>query len=512
MSKKKFFVQGIILTAISLLLRVTNIGYRSYLSQEIGVDGIGLYQLIFSVFVLAITLSTSGISLAVTRMVTAAIVADKRNTIRSILVKCFTFCLCISLSISFLLFFGADIAADVFLGNPKAANCLRILSVGLPFMSICTCMKGYFLAVDESVSTAVSDVLENFLTIGATVFLFWYFAPQSIEAACIAAMVASTMGEVISCTFCFISYRISVLRNTPKDKKSSHGVLHGLVHIALPCTLSSAARSLLNTCENLLIPKQLQKYGMDYKQSMSEYGLLQGMTMPMLYFPSSLLSSFASLLIPRITREREQNHRNAVAYISGKALSSALIFGVFFSALFVAFGSDWGIVFYNNETVGLYLKILAPIVPMMYLDVVVDSLLKGMDEQFNSMKYNFFDSLIRVILVVCLMPILGLKGYISIIFFSTIFNATLSLGKLLKVTHVRIHFVRQILLPILAAIFGVLISWLTVKKLFVLSGFWLIVCETGIAAVIYLIEMHIIKKLMPKKELELIEYKSLLKK
>ena len=72
MSKRKFFVQGAVLTAFSLLLRAANIGYRSWLSGKIGAEGMGLYQLIFSVFMLSVTLSTSGISLAVTRMVTAA--------------------------------------------------------------------------------------------------------------------------------------------------------------------------------------------------------------------------------------------------------------------------------------------------------------------------------------------------------------------------------------------------------------------------------------------------------
>ena len=68
-AKRKFFIQGAVLAAVSLFLRVTNMGYRAYLSQKIGSAGMGLYQLILSVFLLAVTLSTSGISLAVTRMV-----------------------------------------------------------------------------------------------------------------------------------------------------------------------------------------------------------------------------------------------------------------------------------------------------------------------------------------------------------------------------------------------------------------------------------------------------------
>lgn len=505
MTKKKFFMQGLILTAIAFFLRVTNIIYRSYLSQKIGAEGIGLYQLIISIFLLAVTLSTSGISLAVTRMVTAAIVSGRRNQIRSIVSKCFAFCLTISLSIAALLFFASDFSARVFLGNAKAASSLRILGLGLPFMSICTCLRGYFLAVDESVSTGISDMLENILTIGVTFFIFWKFAPQGIEKACAAAVIASTAGEMTSFTAAWISYRRSLKKNTPTEKEKSQGVLHGLTHIALPCTLSSAARSLLNTAENLLIPKELQKFGQSYSSAMSQYGMLQGMTMPMLYFPSSFLTSFASLLIPRITKEREQNHKKSVEYITGKAITAALQFGIFFAAIFIMFGDDWSHVFYHNDFAGEYLKVLAPIVPLMYLDVVVDCLLKGMDEQFNSMKFNLADSSLRVLLVLILLRFFGIESYVGILFFSTIFNASLSLGRLLKVTQVRLAPIKQVLLPVLIAMLSVMIAKIFTKPFSVeitmlTIGIQLVLAGAIFVCLIKAVDLILEKTEQPEKE------------
>ena len=117
MTKRKFLLQGIALTAFSLFFRITNIGYRAYLSGKIGAEGMGLYQLIFSVFLLAITLSTSGISLAVTRMVTAAIAANHRCTVRSVVTQCFLFCLTVSCTIAVLLLCFSDFAAaHLFIG------------------------------------------------------------------------------------------------------------------------------------------------------------------------------------------------------------------------------------------------------------------------------------------------------------------------------------------------------------------------------------------------------------
>ncbi len=437
MTRRKFLIQGAVLTAVSLLLRVTNMGYRSFLSQEMGAAGMGLYQLIFSIFMLTVTLSTSGISLAVTRMVTAAIATGKRQVIRSTVARCFGFCLSISLGIALALFCLARPAARLFLGDTAAAPCLRILGVGLPFMSLCTCMKGYFLAVDESLSTAFSDVMEQTLTIGATVLLFWRLAPQSLEAACFAAMLSSTLGEAVS----FLC--------------------------------------------NLLIPRELQRYGLGYSAALSQYGLLQGMAMPMLYFPSSLLSSFASLLIPKIAKEREQDHRRAVAHITGKAVRLALAFGMFFSGVFLLFGDSWGMAFYHSGDAGAYLRVLAPLAPLVYLDVVVDSLLKGLDEQFNSMKYNFADSFLRVVLVLCLLRFFGMESYVCILFFSTIFNAALSLHRLLKVAQVRLSLLWHVALPLGCAALAVTAGKAALQGIAFSQPLWEAAAATGVSAALF---------------------------
>lgn len=484
MTKRKFLLQGIALTAFSLFFRITNIGYRAYLSGKIGAEGMGLYQLIFSVFLLTITLSTSGISLAVTRMVTAAIAANRRCTVRSVVTQCFLFCLTVSCTIAVLLLCFSDFAAAHILGNAGAAPSLRILALGLPFMSQCTCMKGYFLAVDESLSTSWSDAVEQVLTIFSAVVLFWYFAPQSIEAACFAAMIASTFGEAVSFLAGFLIYRRSLKRNTPKEKEQATGVLHGMFHIAVPCTLSSAARSLLSTAENLLIPRELGRYGLSRAASMSAYGLLQGMAMPMLYFPSSFLTSFASLLIPKTAREFELSHRRAVRHITQRAVHAALQFGIFCSGIFFVFGSDWGEAFYKSREAGAYLKILAPLVPLLYLDVVVDSLLKGLDEQLNSMKYNFSDSFLRVLLILLFMRFAGMRAYIAILFFSSIFNAMLSVRRLLKVADVHIGLLKSAVMPAFFALLAANATQFLLKSIS-LSGIPLVLLQTAVCAGLY---------------------------
>ena len=94
--------------------------------------------------------------------------------------------------------------------------------------------------------------------------------------------------------------------------------------------------------------------------------------------------------------------------------------------------------FFKNTQAGVLLRVMAPIVPLMYLDSIVDGMLKGLDQQVSTLKYNFSDSMLRVLFIATLLPAFGMKAYVFVLFFSEIFNASLSIHRLLKVTDLRL--------------------------------------------------------------------------
>lgn len=450
MKKKAFLKNAVILTVSMLLLRTINIGYRVYLSNKIGTAGMGLFQLILSVFVLAITISASGISLVVTRLVAEAAASGTSGCTRSIIRKCMAFSLTLSLLAVAGLYFSADFVAANLLGDCRAALPLKILAPGLPFIAVCACMKGYFLAVRDMFKPASAEVLEQFVTIGIVAALFVYFAPQGLENACCAIMLGSTAGEVISCGYTFLVYRISLKkRHCPKAKSS--GVFRKLLHIALPVTFSSTLRSVLSTVENILIPVGLKKNGASAESSLSQYGMIQGMVMPILYFPSAFLSAFSSLLIPEMAEANAAGKHKTIGRTTSRAMQLTLLYSIFITSVFIAFSKDLGLAFYRNEQSGVILRILAPLVPLMYLDSVVDAILKGLDQQLSSLKYNFSDSVLRVLLIYFAVPFAGTKGYICVLFFSTIFNATLSINRLIKVSKVTVQVTSWVFKPVICA-------------------------------------------------------------
>ncbi len=460
MKKRIFFFNAIILTASSLVMRTGSIGYRMYLSSKIGTAGMGLYQLVMSVFILAITVSTSGISLAVTRIVTDTIAKGAPSQAKRAVRKCIVFALCISLSAMTILYFTSNYIAVAWLGDGRVALSLKILAPGLPLMATCSCIKGYFIAMRGITKTASAELLEQFVTIIAVIALFSLAAPEGLEYACASVMFGSTLGEAASCFYTFLFFTKDKIKT--KDRTDNtfqytfRKALQDMLHIELPIMLGSTLRNGLVTLENMLIPIGFKKHGASTERSLSNYGMIHGMVFPLIYFPSAFLIAFSSLLVPEMAEAYAAGHKRTISRITARSMQLTLLFSFFISACLIAFASDFGHVFYQSEEASRLIRFLAPLVPLMYLDSVVDGILKGLDQQIASMQYNFADSGLRVVLVYFLVPLTGTNGYLAIIFFSTIFNATLSIHRLLKVSCVEVNVTEWIIKPILCGSVSVL--------------------------------------------------------
>lgn len=510
MKKHTFLLNALCLTASAFVMRFINILYRIYLTEKIGAEGMGLYQLIYSVFVFAITVSTAGISLSVTRIVSNTISTGNRQTLGSCIRKCIGFSLCMSIGAAVGLICAADWIGNGILGDSRVILSLQILALGLPFMAACSCMKGYFLAVRGVFKTALGELLEQLVTISVSVCLFSVFAPSTVEYCCCAIMVGSTAGEVSSCLFTYVLYRLHLHKTAAGKGQKSTGIFRQICHIVLPITFSSTLRSGLGVIENMLIPIGFRKNGASAASALAEYGILNGMVMPILLFPSTFLTSFASLLVPEMTEALALNHKRYIQYVCGRAIRTTLLFSIFVSVFCACFAENLGVLLYHSAESVRLIQILAPLIPLWYLDIVVDNLLKGLDQQLPSLRYNFADTAIRVVLVYFLIPVAGTKGYLCIVFFSTIFNATLSINRLLKTACLQVSVIRWILLPVLSAGVSVFLAWFLVGQIPLLhSARWVtMVFGLPLSAILYFLLLRLCGSV--QKE-DVIWLKSLLK-
>ncbi len=204
-----------------------------------------------------------------------------------------------------------------------------------------------------------------------------------------------------------------------------------MLKVALPLAFSAYARSSLSTLEHMLVPRRLKKSGMSADRALSGYGVIQGMVMPIISFPACFLMALAELIVPELTEAQMKDDREKIRRTVKSLIKKGVGYGIAAALLIFVFSSELGMRIYHSAEVGRFLRLIAPLIPIMYTDMLVDGCLKGLGQQMWNMAINILDALTGVILVWTLLPKGGLMSYIVIIYFNECLNFVLSVLRLL---------------------------------------------------------------------------------
>ena len=459
MSNAKTFIKnGLIMSAAALIIRTASMGFNVYMSQKLGAQGMGLYSLISAVYRFAMTFSLSGIGLAAARLTAEEFAVKSGSGAKSAVVRCSVYALIFSLSAATALLVSADLIAEKMLSDARCALSIRILAVSLPFLSVSAVFDGYFNAKRCVKKTAASLILEQTVRMTAATVLIELFLPADIKYACAGVSAGITLSEAASFLYMLVCFLRCGRADTADPSPPSKNQNRRMLAIAVPIAVSSYLRSGLSTLREILIPSGLKKYGGSYEKALASYGVVQGMTMPVLMFFAVFLGSFADLLMPEMARYYRQGHKVSIQRNAARALRVTLIFSMISAAMLTAFSREIGLMFYNSEEASAYIRVLAPLTVVMYLDNMVDSVLKGVNEQLANVRYNILDGALSLALICLLLPRFGIGGYLAVIFISEIFNLTLSLRRMLKVTGMRFCVKEWVLLPAASAALAALMS------------------------------------------------------
>ena len=450
MKKRVFFRNAAILTVTSLILRSIGILFRIYVSNRIGAEGMGLYQLIVSVYVLAASFAGSGLTTAVTRLCTDELAYNRYTGAKRILYWSVGLSIGAGVLSGLIIFGGADFIALRFLRDSRAIRSLQILTVSLPFMGMSSCIKGYFMARRKVTESSIAQILEQVVRIASIVFILELQNISDVEGSCFAVLLGDTIAEAVSCLFMTLCY-LSDQKRLHDDRKSHFGYpVRNILHISIPITAGRYLSSGLRTAESLLVPNALFRYTASRDSALAQFGMLKGMALPLIFFPSSFLTAFTSLLIPEISEANALSHRKHLQRTVKRAIHLTLLSSYLISGVFVVLAYPLAELVYHNRDVGRMLMLLAPIAPSMYQESVVVGILKGLDQQVHSLWYSILDSGSRILLIPMFVPNFGIDGFYGIMVFSNVLTCTLNTARLCKVLHFRIPFKTWFFRPILA--------------------------------------------------------------
>lgn len=446
---RSLFAHVVLLTATSLLMRTIGISFTVYLSSRIGSLGIGVYQLIASVYGLMVTLAISGIRFAATRLVAEESGLHRQGGVRRAMAWCTGYALFFGLLSGCLLFTFAEPISLIWLKDSRTYGALRVLAFSLPFVAVSAAINGYFNALRKLARCALIQGMEQTVRILSTIVLLGVLLPQGLAFGCIAIAAGECISELFACFLLTINYLWDSRRHQRKNNTSGSHLGRRMLSISLPIAGGSYARSALSTLQHLLIPRGLQQSGASSSQALMAYGAVHGMVLPLVLYPSAMVSVLGDLLLPELTESQVRGHVRHIRYIVTRVLKLGLIFSVGVMGTLFRYGPQWGDVIYQDASLGFYIRIFAPLVLIMYMDILVDGMLKGLGQQFASMGYNVVDSLSSVIMVAVFVPLWGINGYILMVMLSETLNFTLSIRRLSQVTDFDLTLFDGLIKPVL---------------------------------------------------------------
>lgn len=427
---KVFILNSLVLLASSIILQIIGLFFNVYISNKIGSEAVGVFTLVMSVYLFGITLAVSGIGIAATRVISEELALGNETGVKSATKKCIIISLITGILASLLFFIFSDFIVSKCLHNRVSHNVIYVLCIALPFISMTSAINGYFVAVRRAYKNAFAKFFEEFVKIIATAMILNIFLPDTLDYMCLSLILGDVISEIMSFLFTYVllkkdknyskSYRFFSTSYTPR-----------LLRISLPVAFTSYIKSGLSTLKQIIIPISLEKSGLGCSLALSNYGIVSGMAMPVIMFPSVFINCFANLLVPEFSRYYVKKDSKRIRQMSTFILTSTLAFSIFICAI-IYFGAEPICqALYKQSDISQYVKILSFLIPCIYLDLVIDNILKGLDAQVSVVFINIADCLITISFIYFVVPSLGFLGYIISIFVSEIFNVVISLFRLL---------------------------------------------------------------------------------
>lgn len=414
---------ALLLTAAGLTTRVIGFFYKIFLVSFIGAEGIGIYQMVFPLYMLCVSLASSGIQTAISRFTAERLSTVGPKRTRSLFLTGLFLALGLSLATALPLYVLAKPIAVFYLGEIRCFPLLRVMALAIPFETLHGCVSSYFIGQKKTGFPALSQFLEQLVRVAATFFIYQFYIREHLEPSPLMAagglLVAELSVALLSLTVlalsrCHPAAEKSSRKNDETVRADQKAVWHQntrlIIGMALPITGNRLMLNLLQSAEAAMIPTRLELYYKDASAALSTYGIFNGMAMPLIMLPCSITGSFSMVLLPSVSEANALHDDKKIAKTIRSSLTLCVFLGIISTWAFLCFGPSLGNLLYHEEQVGSYLATLAWICPFLYLTTMMSSILHGLGKTSSVFLHNLAGLGIRLFFTWAFVPAFGIRG------------------------------------------------------------------------------------------------------
>jgi stage V sporulation protein B len=452
-NRKSLLYGTLVLTIANFIVRLLGFVYRIVLSRLMGPQGMGLMQLVFPVFQIAITLTTAGLPTAISRLVSAKNARGDIRGIRHVVKTTLLLVTGVSIVITIAALCNLDGIAKNIIGDERARSALFVLFPCITVIGLGSSLKGFFYGIKEIHPPALAEIIEQLTRMALALSLLFLFASEANDSTKVAVtMLGTVFGELASLLFLhYRYYRTSkALYSARQPIPAKHEKILGtILAIALPITATRLINSLMNAVNSIMIPQRLTAGGMLREEAVGMYGILSGMVLPILFLPSAITNALTVVIIPDLSENLALKNWDEIRNKVSRAMLITCLTAFPCTALMASLGRPIGEILYHQPMAGTLLVPISYAIVFHAISHTCSGILNGLGKQTQGAVHFLIGNMIQILCSYFLLanPSIRVYGLLIGVFLNNDIVCICNLVAVLKTTRMPFRFPDWILKP-----------------------------------------------------------------
>ncbi len=422
----------LLLSSAGILCKIIGFFYKIFLSRLIGAEGLGIYHLIFPISGICFAITVAGISTALTKYV--AEYQEKDPFTSKQFLRCgLLFSTLLSLAAMGIVSHFSGFIAENILLEPRCTSLIRILALSIPLASVHACIHGYYYGKKQAAIPAFSSLVEQSVRVLFVMLAFYLQQEKGNSLDASIAVWGLVVGEGAAFLFCITAFLLS--SKSSDNRQQICPVKHPgrkLLLYALPLSTNRLTLTLFSSFESILIPSRLCLFGYSQSDALSVYGVLTGMALSVVMFPTVFTNSISVMILPTISEADSYKDYIKINRIIRRTILGSLLLGSICTFGLLISGHWAGIYLFGNSLAGKFIVLLSFICPFMFLSSILSSILHGLGLPGYPFLFNLSGSVVRIFFVYIGIPIYGIKAYLMGMLCSQMITSLLSVITIVK--------------------------------------------------------------------------------
>ena len=421
MERNKFVRGALILTASGLICKALGAIYRIPLGNTIGTEGMGYYQMAYPVYSMLIMLSSAGIPIALSKMISESCARGELHGANEIFHVSRRVLFFMGLATAVLMFAGSGLIAEV-QGLPGTAFSLKMLAPSLVFVALVSAYRGVLQGRQLMGATAVSQVVEQIVRLTLGLYLAGLWMPRGAEAGAGGALLGVTLSELagLMVVMGYYAARRKEFRDMGirVEKNRRREIFGELLKVALPITAGACATTIVGAIDSAVVMRVLTGNGYETREATELFGLLTGFVQPIVNMPAVLSGSVAMSIVPAISaacavgNRRKMKTQADLAYKLGILLGLPCAVGLGLLAEPVLGAIYPSLKGTELIRAGQMMRVMAPGILLMSLSQVSTGILQGMGKMLYPVCSMVLGAMVKLFFGIWLIriPALNIMG------------------------------------------------------------------------------------------------------